>query len=292
MDWAYWGLQENPFRITLAPDQLTLFPNQAYAAKQIQRAFALGERVAVLMGPTGIGKTTLAQNLVAQFENEGIHSAWAACVPIVSSQALLQMLLADLGQRGTRLDRAIAGRIAALRLRLVETERRLPAMPDVLGGLRQRLEDRALRLDQALPALLAARRVRLGALHLPHPREGIAARRHALALQQGRLRAGLAALFARCAQSVLATRFSPAPVEALLRNRRTALEGLAARLEASSHTAVLARGFVLVEDAHGLPVTSAAAVRPGQGLTLQFQDGRVPAHADRRRGDQRQDSLL
>jgi type II secretory pathway predicted ATPase ExeA len=98
MDWAYWGLSENPYRITLSPGQAALLPNQVRAAEQITRAFTQGERVALLLGPSGIGKTSLAQQLVAKYEAEGMHSAWAACVPVVGSQALLQMLLADFGQ--------------------------------------------------------------------------------------------------------------------------------------------------------------------------------------------------
>lgn len=98
MDLAYWGLSENPYRITMSPGHVSLLPSQALAAQQISRAFVQGERVGIILGSAGIGKTSLAQHLVAQVEAEGMHSAWAACVPVVGSQALLQMLLADFGQ--------------------------------------------------------------------------------------------------------------------------------------------------------------------------------------------------
>jgi exodeoxyribonuclease VII large subunit len=53
------------------------------------------------------------------------------------------------------------------------------------------------------------------------------------------------------------------------------LEGLAARLAAADPRAVLARGYALVTDAQGKPVTSAAAIRPAARLQLEFADGAV-----------------
>lgn len=98
MDLAHWGLRESPFRITMTPQSMTLFPGQAVAFQQIDRAYRDGERIALLVGPQGVGKTVLAQHIVATSETRGAISAWAACVPVVGSQALYQMLLADLGQ--------------------------------------------------------------------------------------------------------------------------------------------------------------------------------------------------
>jgi type II secretory pathway predicted ATPase ExeA len=98
MDLAHWGLRESPFRITMTPQHMTLLPGQSAAFDQIDRAYRDGERIALLVGPHGVGKTVLAQHLVASCESRGITSAWAACVPVVGSQALYQMLLADLGQ--------------------------------------------------------------------------------------------------------------------------------------------------------------------------------------------------
>jgi exodeoxyribonuclease VII large subunit len=60
-----------------------------------------------------------------------------------------------------------------------------------------------------------------------------------------------------------------------MRECRTALRGLSARLEGASYQALLERGFALVRDSNGLPVTAAASVAPGQRLTLQFADGSV-----------------
>jgi len=47
----------------------------------------------------------------------------------------------------------------------------------------------------------------------------------------------------------------------------------------------LARGYALVRDARGRPVTRAAQVRPGQALTLAFGDGAVGVQAEERAGD-------
>lgn len=98
MDLAYWGLHEHPFRITMIPGRWSLLPHQAHAARQLHSAFRAGERVALLVGPHGIGKTLLAQHITGESEAQGVLTAWAACVPVVGSQALYQMLLADLGQ--------------------------------------------------------------------------------------------------------------------------------------------------------------------------------------------------
>ncbi len=98
MDLAHWGLRESPFRITKTPQRMTLLPGQSIAFHQIDRAYRDGERIALLVGPHGVGKTVLAQHIVGASETRGAISAWAACVPVVGSQALYQMLLADLGQ--------------------------------------------------------------------------------------------------------------------------------------------------------------------------------------------------
>jgi exodeoxyribonuclease VII large subunit len=84
---------------------------------------------------------------------------------------------------------------------------------------------------------------------------------------------------ARGDSGVLAQRLSAAGARALER-RRDALERLSARLEAVSYEATLKRGFALVEDGSGTPMTRAAAVKPGAKLKLLFGDGSVGATAD------------
>ncbi len=60
-----------------------------------------------------------------------------------------------------------------------------------------------------------------------------------------------------------------------LRELAARLHGLAGRLQAADPRAVLARGYALVTDAAGRPVTSAAGVRPAARLRLEFADGAV-----------------
>ena len=55
----------------------------------------------------------------------------------------------------------------------------------------------------------------------------------------------------------------------------------AARLQSVSPLAVLQRGYAVVSDAAGHPLTSAARVAPGARLRLRFADGEVGATADR-----------
>ena len=53
------------------------------------------------------------------------------------------------------------------------------------------------------------------------------------------------------------------------------LEGLVARLESISPKRVLERGYALVTDAQGAPVTVAAGASPGSNWQVEFQDGFV-----------------
>lgn len=202
-----------------------------------------------------------------------------------------------LAQTAARLAQAAAGALNAARLRLLRAERGLPDVPARLAASRQRLDDVGERLPRSLAGLLGARRQALAGLRVPHPREGILARRAAVQGLSLRLSAAWARQRDRRAGAPALARLSPAPVLALVRQRRAVLEGLSARLESASYQSVLARGFALVRDAEGHAVTAAARVAPGQALRLAFADGEVRVTTDgaaprRKAGAQGQGELL
>ncbi|MFN6955311.1 MAG: exodeoxyribonuclease VII large subunit [Acetobacteraceae bacterium] len=205
-------------------------------------------------------------------------------------------LLAAVAQQGARLVQAGEALVTRGRLRLTRASGALPDVAGLLALARQRLDDRAERLAAAPGLLVASRRAGLEALghRLPHPRAIIERGRGALGVAVERGRGALAALVGRRAQALARLRLAAPSLEA----RRARLDGLAARLEAASYAAVLARGFVLVRDAAGHAVTRAAEVKPGQALSLAFADGEVQAVAGGRPGGGRrgappaQESLL
>jgi exodeoxyribonuclease VII large subunit len=197
-------------------------------------------------------------------------------------------LAADLAQKAARLLGALNRLTQQCRLRLQRAERGLPDLPALVGTARQRLDDRAARLLMALPNLVAMRRSALVAIerHLPAPWQIIEARRSVLALLSQRLRSGLqhATAERRAGAARIIPRLTVAPLRATLREARSRLEGMAGRLEAVSPEAVLRRGYALVFDRRGAPLTGAGQVRPGAELRLHFADGDVRATAASRQG--------
>jgi len=172
-------------------------------------------------------------------------------------------LLADLAHTAARLIGALNRLTQERRLRLSRAERGLPDLPALVGTARQRLDDRAERLRLSLPNL-----VRRWAARLTLASSTLAgALRHTMAARRDR------------AIRVLA-RVSPAPLQARLREARARLDGAAGRLDAVSPLAVLQRGYALVTDPRGHPLTTAAAIGPGARLRLRFADGEVGATAD------------
>jgi exodeoxyribonuclease VII large subunit len=214
-------------------------------------------------------------------------------------------LLGDVTQKGGRLAAGIARLMAEGRLRVTGAARGLPDIAGLLGQARLRLDDRAERLALAPANLLRMRRAewRHAAERLPHPRvwldglrarvveEGrrlalglpqlVSLRRNALALSAQGLPAGLRHRISvlRQAEARISARLSPAPVTAGQREARARLEGLSARLQSVSYEAVLERGFALVSDSGGHPVTRAARVVDGDALRLRFADAEVDVTA-------------
>lgn len=181
-------------------------------------------------------------------------------------------LAADLAQSGARIAGALTRIAQAARLRLDRASASLPDLPALLGAARQRLDDRFERLILALPNAVMARRgelERMGA-RLMHPRELIAAKRHALALLDHRMMA---------------------PTDARLREARLGLGSLAARLDGVSYNAVLARGFALAVAPNGAPIASAKAASAASRFELRFCDGGVAVRTDSRKSAPVQPSL-
>jgi exonuclease VII large subunit len=69
-------------------------------------------------------------------------------------------------------------------------------------------------------------------------------------------------------------------LDVLRESKRIALARLADRLHAAGPESVLRRGFVILRDAERKPLTSRAAVQPGQKVTAQWHDGEAPLQAE------------
>jgi len=155
----------------------------------------------------------------------------------------------------------------------------LPSPELLIGRSQARLQ--ALRLPA--PELLVSRaraRLNASATHLPNPELLIERRRAALQMVSG----GLDASWQRSLQTFhLRTerqRLSPDVLRSAIRLQQARLQGLGSHLEAVSPRAILSRGYVLVQDMNGQPVTSAEARPVADRVVLSFVDGDRGARLD------------
>lgn len=195
----------------------------------------------------------------------------------------------DLAQRllalRTRLSGGASRLVAERRGRLLAAERGLPRPQALLAVARQRLDDWNERLRRSLQV-------------------GIERRRHRLGRIAARLTPATPRIAWAASRVAAERRALDAAMRALLAQRRSRLQHAAALLDSVSYQKVLQRGFAVVRDGDGGVITAAAALRPGQRVSLRFADGAAPAVIEggrpaalrpsrtARPGDSRQGSLL
>ncbi|MBI4185243.1 MAG: exodeoxyribonuclease VII large subunit [Proteobacteria bacterium] len=194
-------------------------------------------------------------------------------------------LLAQVLEAGRRLFGAASRLLEDRRLRLAGFARGLPDLRAIVEERARRLDDWAERLLNALPVLIRERAHRLsGAFaRLRHPRESLIAKGHVLASEARALAsAGRGSVVARERRlDAVAGRLSAYDIRGRIGRAGEALAALAKLLDSVSYRRVLERGFVLVRDAGGEPVTAVAGARPAAHLTLTFHDGEAGVTVDR-----------
>ena len=180
----------------------------------------------------------------------------------------------------------------ARRTELRAAARALPDADELLALPRQRLDHATARLPRALTANIQIDRVKFSQLSgRVAPRllsAQVERRRERLDNLQGRLATALKTyrdtrmvgiarhrdrLNAFGERALLA-------IQNLLDNRDLRTERAGQLLTAFSYRGVLERGFALVRNLDGSPLRRAAAVETGQGLDIEFADGRVRAAAE------------
>ena len=225
----------------------------------------------------------------------------AAAERAVPVRAELLATVLDLERRRvTALNRGFETR----RLRVDALARGLPDPVRLLETATQRLDDRAERLAGAMATRLdrAAGGVRERAARLPHPAQTLRDRTRRLDQTRTRLNdaGGQTVMRAGRDYAAIANRLTRTPLDRRLDRGAEATAALAERLTvamgrlldtAARHSAtagqllasysyenVLARGFVVVRDDDGQPVTKPDGLRDGQTVALQYaSDHRVPA---------------
>jgi exodeoxyribonuclease VII large subunit len=165
-------------------------------------------------------------------------------------------LLAQTGDLGARLGRAVTGGLSARRQRVTDLGRALPR-PDRLTQIAaQRLDQVSSRLDAALQGVTAKKRLRLADLAL---RPALLSRK--LAEERRRLAA-------------LGDRLTPALITLRVARGRERLVALDRLRKTLGYEATLRRGFAVVRG-DGQVVTTTAAAASATSIELQFADGRV-----------------
>lgn len=194
-------------------------------------------------------------------KREGLR-ALARALP--SLDALLALPRRRFDEAGGRLDRAFDLNRLQKRAILERTALRLTpmALKADIRHRRQNLRELLLHADRAMERRGQQRRTGLGRCD------------HVLEMQPGRI----VVRIERCRErtGVLASR-ADAAADLRIERRRRQLQSAERLLFSLSYRSVLSRGFALVRDGDDQPVHAAAALGPGETISVEFADGRVEA---------------
>lgn len=184
-------------------------------------------------------------------------------------------IVADLAHRGARLAGALSRQLQVARARYDQAVARMPDLPGLLETARFRLDERGQRLELALPMVAARARQTLMMLEgrMPSSAHFLGQKRARLDLAGAALASGIRSRMQQERAGFVHTRLGTEALNSRLGLDRARLTGIAGRLEAVSPQAVLARGYALVQDGMGRPVTTATGRPRGGAITLRFADG-------------------
>lgn len=172
-------------------------------------------------------------------------------------------LLAQVSSLASRLHGGAGNYIAAHKKHLETLSRGLPHPQNTLALLQQRLDEKGGRLNQAMQSLILLARNRLGKLHIQPQLLQIDLKKDRQQMEQ------LTARLHRATENILQRKG-----ESLQRHSRL--------LQSLSYQRVLERGFTLLFDQKGQPVTKAENVANTEEYRLQFQDGSVDIEAKKK----------
>lgn len=180
-----------------------------------------------------------------------------------------------------RLVGAIARQLETRRARIEGLARGLPEAGMLLGAANQRLDDWAERLGNAVHGRLRDLDRLITRLQAPHPR-------HTQRLKQSAFLALVERFSLRHPKEEIA-RSADALADSGEKLRLSwsryfeahsaSLQAADRLLESFSYKGVLDRGYAVVRDAGGTPLTSVSAISSGQALELELKDGRTGAVA-------------
>lgn len=213
---------------------------------------AAAESVIPLISAVGHETDTTLIDYASDLRAPTPTGAAEMAVPV---KADLDYTLADFGKRlAFQRGRLITDR----RERLTHLARALPKPRDLLGLASQRFDELSERLPRALMAVARIQESRLnrlvGALSLSSLKQSIRYRNERLTSVSARLNPAYATRLDRLGE-------------------RLAAQGRI--LESLSFERVLDRGYTMVTDAGGQPVTTAASLAAGDRVDVRFRDGSV-----------------
>ncbi|WP_438381854.1 exodeoxyribonuclease VII large subunit [Asaia sp. BMEF1] len=184
-------------------------------------------------------------------------------------------IVADLAHRGARLAGGLSRHLQLARARAEQVTAKLPDLPSLLETARFRLDERGQRLELALPMVASRARQHLMGLEgrMPSAAHFLGQKQAGLGLASAALAAGIRHRMQQEKAGFAHARLGTEPLNARIGLDRARLNGIVGRLEAVSPEAVLARGYALVQDGRGKPVTTASGRPRGGAITLRFADG-------------------
>ena len=192
-------------------------------------------------------------------------------------------LLAQVLEHGRRILGGITRSLGERRTRVAGLARGLPDPRRLIEEKTQRLDGWVERLVLARIPFFDRRQERIAGLwaRMKTPTARLDEAGHQLDRARDRLAAAWVSVIARAERGLerVGDRLRPESVLAMIGTGKARLTALTELLDSFSYERVLERGFALVRDAAGQPVTAAASVTPGMELSLRFRDGEVPVVA-------------